>query len=178
MKKSNSFKYTIISGIIVMILGTLLHFVYEWTCDNKCIAAVSAVNESTWEHLKLIFYPMFLTTIIGYFVIGKEYSNFLFARLLGILTAISFTIIFFYTYSGIVGNNFAPIDIGIFFVAVILGEFVSYKVLNSGLKCNKYASLSLLIALLLCFIVFTYKVPRIGLFRDPLNSSYGIEEEK
>lgn len=174
MKKSNAFKFTIISGIIVMVLGSLLHFVYDWTTNNQYIAALSAVNESTWEHLKLLFYPMLLTTIIGYFAIGKEYSNFLFARLLGILISIVFTIVFFYTYSGIIGNNFAPIDIGIFFVAVILGEFVSYKVLNSNLKCNKYASLSLFVVLLICFIVFTYKAPRIGLFKDPLNSSYGI----
>lgn len=177
MKKSNAFKFTIISGIIVMVLGTLLHFVYDWTGNNQFVAAFSAVNESTWEHLKLLFYPMLLTTIIGYCIIGKKYSNFLFARLLGILTSIAFTIVFFYTYSGIIGNNFAPIDIGIFFVAVILGEFVSYKVLNSNLKCNKYASLSLFVALLICFIVFTYKAPRIGLFKDLLNGNYGISEK-
>lgn len=177
MKKSNAFKFTIISGIIVMVLGSLLHFVYNWTTNNQYVAALSAVNESTWEHLKLLFYPMLLTTIIGYFAIGKEYSNFLFARLLGILTSIAFTIVFFYTYSGIVGNNFVPIDIGIFFVAVILGEFVSCKVLNSNLKCNKYVSLSLLIALLICFILFTYNAPRIGLFKDPLNGNYGISNK-
>lgn len=177
MKKSKAFKFTIISGIFVIILGTLLHFVYEWTGDNKIIGAFSAINESTWEHLKLIFYPMIISTILGYFIIGKYYSNFLCARLFGILTAIIFTVIFFYTYSGIIGRNFAFIDISIFFVAVILGEFVSYKILKSNLTCNKNTALIFLIVLFLCFILFTYKTPEIGLFKDPLKNKYGIIKE-
>ena len=96
MKKNIILKFIIFSGIFVMILGTLLHFTYEWSGNNTFVAAFSAVNESTWEHLKLLFYPMFLTTIIGYFYLGKTSPNFLCARLLCILTAILFTIVFFY----------------------------------------------------------------------------------
>ena len=174
MKKYNFLKFTIFSGIFVMILGTLLHFTYEWSGDNIFVASFSAVNESTWEHLKLLFYPMLLTTIIGYFYFGSKSSNFLCARLLGILTAILFTIIFFYTYTGIVGTNFAFIDISIFFAAVILGEFVSYKILNSNFICNNLSAFGGLLILLLCFIVFTYYTPEIGLFLDPVTFSYGI----
>ena len=95
MKKNNILKFTILSGIFVMILGTLLHFIYEWSGDNIFVASFSAVNESTWEHLKLLFFPMLLTTIIGYFYLRKNYPNFLCARLLGILTALLFTVVFF-----------------------------------------------------------------------------------
>ena len=136
MKKNKILKFTIFSGIFVMILGTLLHFTYEWSGNNTFVASFSAVNESTWEHLKLLFFPMFLTTILGYFYFRKISSNFLCAQLLGILTAILFTITFFYTYTGIVGTNFAFVNISIFFVAVVLGELVSYKILVSDFKCN------------------------------------------
>lgn len=158
-----------------MILGTLLHFTYEWSGDNLFVASFSAVNESTWEHLKLLFYPMLLTTLIGYFYFGSKSSNFLCARLFGILTAILFTIIFFYTYTGVVGTNFAFIDISIFFVAVILGELVSYKILKSNFICNNWGSFCGLLILLLCFIIFTYYTPEIGLFLDPVTLSYGIQ---
>lgn len=174
MKKNKVLKFTIFSGIFVMILGTLLHFTYEWSGDNTFVAAFSAVNESTWEHLKLLFYPMLLTTIIGYFHLGKTSPNFLCARLLGILTAILFTIVFFYTYTGVIGTNFAFIDISIFFVAVILGELVSYKRLTSNCSCNNYFSIFLIIALFICFITFTYFTPEIGLFRDPVTGLFGI----
>ena len=135
MKKNIILKFIIFSGIFVMILGTLLHFTYEWSGNNTFVAAFSAVNESTWEHLKLLFYPMFLTTIIGYFYLGKTSPN---------------------------------------FVAVILGELVSYKVLVSSFDCNSSVALVGIILLLACFIIFTYFTPEIGLFKDPVTGLFGI----
>ena len=174
MKKNNFLKFTILSGVFVMILGTLLHFVYEWSGDNIFVASFSAVNESTWEHLKLLFFPMLITTIIGYFYLSKSNANFLCARLFGILTALLFTVVFFYTYTGIIGTNFAFIDISIFFVAVVLGEFVSYKVLLSDFKCNNAVAIFSLLILFVCFVVFTYYPPQIGLFKDPVSGLHGI----
>ena len=118
---------------------------------------------------------MLLTTIIGYFYFGKNKHNFLCANAIGILTAISFTTVFFYTYTGIIGTNFAFLDIGSFFVAVILGEFVIYKLLLSNFSCNKKTAFIVLLVLLLCFILFTYATPEIGLFRDPVSNEFGIQ---
>ena len=167
--------FQIFSAIFVMILGTLLHFTYEWSGENLFIAAFSAVNESTWEHLKLLFYPMLLTTIIGYFYFSKTKHNFLCANTIGILTAVSFTTVFFYTYTGIIGTNFAFLDIGSFFIAVIFGEFVIYKLLLSNFSCNKKTAFIVLLVLLLCFFLFTYATPEIGLFRDPVSNEFGIQ---
>lgn len=167
--------FQIFSAIFVMILGTLLHFTYEWSEGNLLVASFSAVNESTWEHLKLLFYPMLLTTIIGYFYFSKTKHNFLCANTIGILTAVSFTTVFFYTYTGIIGTNFAFLDIGSFFIAVIFGEFVIYKLLLSNFSCNKKTAFIVLLILLLCFILFTYATPEIGLFRDPVSNEFGIQ---
>ena len=167
-------KWQIGATAFCLVIGTLLHFTYELSGGNTFVAGFSAVNESTWEHLKLLFYPMFLTTIIGYFYLGKTSPNFLCTRLLGILTAILFTIVFFYTYTGVIGTNFAFIDISIFFVAVILGELVSYKVLVSSFDCNSSVALVGIILLLACFIIFTYFTPEIGLFKDPVTGLFGI----
>ena len=42
-------------GIVVIILaGSALHFVFEWTRYWPPEAVIAAVNESTWEHLKLV----------------------------------------------------------------------------------------------------------------------------
>ena len=167
--------FQIFSAIFVMILGTLLHFTYEWSEGNLLVASFSAVNESTWEHLKLLFYPMLLTTIIGYFYFSKTKHNFLCANTIGILTAVSFTTVFFYTYTGIIGTNFAFLDIGSFFIAVIFGEFVIYKLLLSNFSCNKKTAFIVLLVLLLCFILFTYATPEIWLFRDPVSNEFGIQ---
>ena len=47
--------------------GTLLHFLYEWTGESKIAALFSGVNESTWEHMKLLFWPMLLYAIVQSF---------------------------------------------------------------------------------------------------------------
>jgi len=172
--KSKVFKFKFFNIIFVSILGTLLHFTFEWSNRNLFVGAFSAVNESTWEHLKLLFYPMLISTIIGYFYIGKDIPNFLCARTFGIISAILFTITFFYTYRGILGINIAFLNVASFFIALIIGEYISYKLILSFYKCDNSKSLILLILLFVAFVFFTYFPPQIGLFKDPLTQKYGI----
>jgi hypothetical protein len=172
--KKNFLKFEILSTIFVMIIGTLLHFTFEWSHNNLFIGSFSAVNESTWEHLKLAFFPMLLTTIVGYFYTQKEFPNYLCAKTQGILVALSFIVVFFYTYTGIIGTNFAILDIASFFVAVILGEYVSYKKIISKSYCSNSIALIILLILFLCFIIFTFYPPHIALFKDPVSNIFGI----
>ena len=112
--------YQIISIIFTFILGTLLHFTYQLSGENSVVAIFSAINESVWEHLKLLYFPMLLTTIIGYFYIGRSIPGFFCSKTIGIVSAMVFTIIFFYTYTGILGKNIAIVDISSFFIAVFI----------------------------------------------------------
>ena len=91
-------------------------------------------------------------TVIGYFNLGKDVKNYLCAKTLGIIYAISFIVIFFYTYTGIIGKNFAFLDIGSFFVAVFIGEYIAFKnMLSFDDECNKSISIITLIILLLWY---------------------------
>ena len=177
LKKNSVLKFEIISTIMIMILGTILHFEYDWTNNNVIVGIFSPVNESVWEHLKLLFYPMLLMLIIGNFCEGKNVPRYLCAKTLGIIVAISFTIIFYYTYSGIIGKNFAPIDIGSFFVAVILGQYVSYKKMKLNINCNKFLAISTLVSITIFFTIFTFHTPHINIFKDPITNMYGIEKQ-
>ncbi|MCI8700004.1 MAG: sodium/proton-translocating pyrophosphatase [Clostridia bacterium] len=174
INKKQILKFQLFSIVFTMVLGTLLHFTYEWSNYNPFVATFSSVNESTWEHLKLLFFPMFFTTIIGYFFIKRYSSNYLCSKVLGIITALSFVTIFFYTYTGILGTNIAILDIGSFFVAVLLGECVAYKNLVSNHNCNNFIAFVVLITLFLGFVFFTYFPPHIGYFQDPVTNQYGI----
>ncbi len=53
----------IIEGLVITILGSVLHFTYEWTGQNKFVAYFAAVNESTWEHIKLALSSIFFCTL-------------------------------------------------------------------------------------------------------------------
>lgn len=170
MKKS-FLKYQIASAIFVIILGTILHFTYEWSGENRIVGIFSAVNESTWEHLKLIFYPMLITTIIENYIFGEKVIC---AKTLGVIIAMLFTVIIFYTYTGIIGTNYAVINIAIFVLAVIIGEYVTYMFYKKNTTCNSTISTIILMILLISFVIFTYNAPEINLFKDPIAGMHGI----
>lgn len=178
MNKKKIKNYQIFSTLLVFILGSLFHFTYELSGNNLFIATFSAVNESVWEHLKLIFFPSILTVIIDVFYFKKEYPNFICSKTLGILTSMAFIVIFFYTYTGIIGKSISFVDISSFFIAVILGEFVSYLLVVNKFKCNSIISGCTLVILSLCFILFTFFTPQIGIFKDPITGLYGISSQK
>ncbi|MCI8303494.1 MAG: hypothetical protein HFF52_02590 [Lawsonibacter sp.] len=46
----------ILTWIAALLAGCALHFLYDW-CPNAGTALFSPVNESLWEHIKLVFWP-------------------------------------------------------------------------------------------------------------------------
>ncbi len=161
-------KIYIIAGIIfVSIVGTLFHFLYEWSGNNTFIGIFTPINESIWEHTKLIFFPMLIYSLYLNKKIGKEYPCINSAMTLGAILGVISIIVLFYTYSGIIGFNFAFADISIFYISVIIAFFVAYKL---TLSCNiaKHSRLlKILQILIIClFIIFTFNPPNIPLFME------------
>ena len=76
--------------------GTVLHFLYEWLGEAAWIAPFSGVNESTWEHMKLLFWPMLLYAVAQRFLF-RERKDFWCVKLRGILLGLSLIPILFYT---------------------------------------------------------------------------------
>ena len=101
---------------VTSLLGTLLHFLYEWLGKAAFIAPFSGVNESTWEHMKLIFWPMFVYAIVQSFFF-KDREEFRCVKLRGILLGLILIPILFYTYNGVIGKSPDWINIAIFFIS-------------------------------------------------------------
>ena len=155
--------------------GTLLHFLYDWLGEAVWIAPFSGVNESTWEHMKLLFWPMFIFAIVQSFFF-REREDFWCIKLKGIALGLSLVPALFYLYNGIIGKSPDWINITIFFISAAAAYIYETRLLNKqALPCkNSRLALGVLIALALCFILFTFKTPEIGIFKDPLTGAYGI----
>ena len=158
-------------------VGSLLHFVYEWSGGSLAAAVVSAVNESTWEHMKLLFVPMFLFSVVQACVLGKNYPNFLAVRAVSIVTGLTLIPVLYYTYTGAWGQMRDWANIAVFFLAA-LGAFLLDA---SLLRRNRLSSpwqqvlgLIVLWALAFCFVWCTFRPPHIALWRDPTTGTYGI----
>lgn len=166
------------SIVFTIVFGSLLHFVYKWSGNNLIVGVFGAVNESTWEHLKLLFWPAFIFSIVEYFLIGRQYNNYITAKAISFYLGISLIVCLFYIYTGIVGKNFLFVDISIFIISVIVSQYVSYIITKSSIQINDTANLVSVIAtilLVLSFIFFTFTPPQIQLFKDPVEGGYGIE---
>ena len=177
VKKSKLIKAQLIAILFSLILGTLLHFTYEWSGKNLFVGSFSAVNESVWEHLKLVFYPMLIATIIEYFFVKDVANNYIEAKTIGIFTAMAFIVVTFFTYSGIIGTSIIVIDILIFILSIILGEYVAYRLMkrkDESTVTTESLAIIILAFLLLCFVIFTYLPPEVNLFRDVTTGVYGI----
>lgn len=162
-----SLKANIFRFISISVLGVLLHFTYEWSGKNPAVALFSAVNESTWEHLKLLFFPMLLLTFIELTLIrGKLPDNYLQARTLGILSGMAFIIITFYTLWGVLGKMLEFVNIAIYFLGVIFALLCENKLYNSQIKISRFTSACILAILTGAFFAFTHRAPNIGLFFD------------
>ena len=176
MKKKLPLKtFELLSTIFAIGMGTLLHFTFDWSGNNPVVGLFSAVNESTWEHLKILFIPMLITTIIGYFYY-KDIPNYLCTKVKGIVLAMISVVVLFYTYKGVFGTSIAFINIMIFIIAIIIGEIYTYKKIKLNISCNNLTSLISLLVLTSCFIIFTFAPPHIGLFEDPVDKTYGINQ--
>ncbi len=115
----------------------MLHFTYEWSNKNAFISSFSSVNESTWEHLKLAFFSDVNYWDNRIFFVKNKVNNYIESKTIGITSSILFITSFFYTYTGIIGTNFFIIDIFTFVFAVLIGEYISYKIMNSEEQSTK-----------------------------------------
>lgn len=167
-------KYTLISAAVILVLGTLSHFVYEFFGKNQIVGFFFPVNESTWEHLKLILTPVFLAGLVQWAVYGKEYKNFFPSLLVSVLTGMFVITSAFYTYTGIIGVNFPAADIFTFVLGTAAACYVQYRLLKSGKLSSdlwRFVSAAGFVLLFVFSALASLDPPGINLFKDPLTAA-------
>ena len=160
---------------VTALLGTLLHFLYEWWGNAFWIAPFSGVNESTWEHMKLLFWPMVLFAAVQS-IFFKDRTDFWCVKLRGVLLGLALIPIIFYTYNGVIGKSPDWVNISIFFIAAAVAYVLEASLLSrADTECKSpWLSIAALLALAVAFTVFTFRTPHLGIFADPLSGAYGI----
>ena len=96
--------FCISGGIFTLIAGTLGHFVYEWSGGAVWTAWLFPVNESVWEHLKLLILPAVVFFALGaYFMRGA--NNYISALFFCIAVSAGFVTGAFYLYTSVIGHS-------------------------------------------------------------------------
>ncbi len=160
--------------IFTAAFGTLLHFLYDWSGGNAAIALISAVNESTWEHMKLLFVPLFVFSLTEYRFAGKTRADFWCIKLTGTLLGLLLIPALYYGYTGAFGVSVDWFNISIFYItaaAVFLWEGTHFGRTEPCLSPKLCFAVLIIIAI--AFAVFTFFPPHLPLFRDPITLKYG-----
>lgn len=157
------------------LIGTLLHYLYDWTEGALWTAPFSGVNESTWEHMKLLFWPMFVYAVFQSFFF-RDRRDFWCVKLKGTILGLILIPVIFYTYNGVIGPSPDWLNIAIFFLSAASAYVYETRLFNSGtVKCTfPKLAFSVLCLIAVLFAVFTFATPELGIFRDPLTGTYGI----
>ncbi|MBQ4631064.1 MAG: hypothetical protein IJB70_08795 [Clostridia bacterium] len=160
-------KWHICGFVFIVVMGTLLHFAYDISGECRFVGYVATVNESVWEHLKLIFWPGFIFSFAEYLSYGKKENDFYMVKLVSIFCSMAFVVMGFYTYSGILGFNLMTIDVLIFIMGVFVCQLLSYKLFaakSSNDKSDNFRGFVLLVFIALCFVMWTYNPLELGIF--------------
>ena len=164
------------AGFAVVTFGsTILHFLYDWTGESILVAPFSGINESTWEHMKLLFWPMFLFALFQR-LFFKDQENYWCVKLAEILLGLLLIPVLFYTYNGIFGKSPDWINIAIFYISASQVFLFEWQVFKRYLLQCRYPRLAFSAICLIgvLFVVFTFAPPLVPLFRDPITGTYGI----
>ncbi|MBQ9994424.1 MAG: hypothetical protein IJP17_06910, partial [Clostridia bacterium] len=130
---------SIAAGTIVSFgIAVLLHFVWEWTGEALPAAIFGAVNESVWEHIKILSWGYLAWGVAAYYILRPDIRRYIVARTVGLITIILLTTCFFYIYTGVLGDSVAWVDITSAALWLLVGELVSIRLLNSPLKVENY----------------------------------------
>ena len=162
--------------IVIFLVGALLHFVYELSHHNKAVAVFAAVNESTWEHIKICMSPTLLWSIYEISTYGFT-VNFILAKSMCLLTIILLIPILFYSYTFFTKKVYLIVDIICFLITVICSQLVFRHFINLNSYSNIfiYISFGLIVIELLLYFCLTFKPFKNFIFKDPITHKYGLD---
>ncbi len=155
--------------IIIGALGSIGHFFYEWTGENTIVGYFFPVNESTWEHLKLLFFPTIIFSVIEYFATKEKPHGYAPAVAVSLMVGLISIVVIFYTYSGVLGFKIEWFNIAIYYIALIIMLLTKALLLSTHFVSNKaalYLSLAWILSMAIMFVIFTYMPLPLGIFEE------------
>ncbi len=169
-------KWKAISVVIIFLLSALFHFIYDWF-PSFFTSLFFPVNESIWEHNKIIV-ASFLVLAIVEKLYYKKRKKVIFAEAISslicmILVMIIFTPIYLYILKT---NDNMVVTLAIFIFAITVSQIVSYYLLKKDYNSKSEELGVILFAIFfLINIIFTYYPPNVAIFYDYTNNIYGLK---
>lgn len=166
--------FLILSVIVISIVGTFSHFLYDISNHNKVIGLFSAVNESTWEHVKIALTPTLLWGLIDGLIYGNN-PNYFLAKFISLLIIIILMPVLYYGHKAIIKKEIFILDIISFYVVIITSQYLFYVLLriNAIPYIIEYISCIGIFLLFGGYMIHTLMPAKSFMFKDPITNKYG-----
>lgn len=166
MNRKQSLIFFTVGAFFTLILGTAGHFFYEWSGKNPVVGLFFPINESVWEHMKLVLFPTAL--YLGTASLKVRGGNYALSSFVALFVGAALIPLLFYSYTGIVGKSVLAADITVFIVSVIAGYAFAYLLFNiKRLPFLNAVAVIGIAAIVVCFFTFTLCPPDAELFQSP-----------
>lgn len=175
----NNKKVLFIETITIFLSMFLFHNIYNWF-PNFLTASFFPVNESLFEHLKLMFTTQIIISLIIYLILKLKkikFSNYLLGLLISTIVTISlFFLIYLPIYNRFGENLF--LTMSIYLITLIIGNIIFYLISK-----RKHEFLLNLISLVIISIIaviliyFTFNPLKNDFFFDSIEEIYGIKNQ-
>lgn len=171
----NIFILLIISFLILSVFGTLLHFTHGWLKKGFLLHIFSALNESSWEHMKMLVAPTLLVMVIQYFALEARYTNLFNSFLIFFLVELVSMPLLFELLKYLFKNKVPLVfTIVLFYICILLGLLSEYLFLQNGVFVMSELMAKIgIVVVTASFIVFSYFPPHFPILKDPVNGGYG-----
>ena len=166
--------FLIFSVIIISIVGTLSHFLYDISNHNKVIGLFSAVNESTWEHIKIALTPTLLWGLLDGYLYGAN-ANYFLAKFVSLFVIIILMPLLYYGHKAIIKKEIFILDIISFYIVIITSQYLFYVLLRIDPVpyVINYLSCTGIFLLFGGYMIHTLMPAKSFLFKDPITNKYG-----
>lgn len=171
-------KMIFVNTILTFLLCFLSHFIYTWF-PNVVTSIFFPVNESIWEHMKMLYTTFLICGIVEYFIMKKfdiDNHNFLLTTFIKSIISIPIYLVMFLPLYNTFGENMF-ISISVMLITILIVNFIGYKLLQ--FDEFKYQKLIAVIFILIVYVimgVLTYNPPKSDLFFDTEEEKYGIDD--
>lgn len=166
----------IISIFIIFLISFITHNLYEWI-PSFFTSIICPVNESIFEHLKMIFtsymFWMIIELILKYKY--KDLNNVISSNTFtAIFNIIVFLIIYLPIYYLLFENMF--INLSVYFISLVISYFINYMIaLKNNDKLLNIISIIIIIVSYIIFATLTYNPLKKDIFLDKQENIYGIK---
>lgn len=167
-------KWILLGIPILFLVGSIFHYLYQISGKAPFVAFLAPINESVWEHTKMVVLPLILWWSLFYLNQKEQLSldadAWFSALLVSLLVSILSIPFLYYFYTEAFGVSLLWVDILILLLALALGQLLGLFVLRHPFGLDSKQAIGMILLILVFYCIATLHPPKYPMFQSKVES--------